>query len=53
MGDRIDRIRKNCTAETGIDDIRTDREKFDKTLASLRLTADEAVRGLGAGDFGG
>jgi hypothetical protein len=53
MGDRIDRIRKNCTAETGIDDIRTDREKFDKALASLRLTADEAMRGLGAGNFGG
>jgi hypothetical protein len=53
MDDRIDEIRKNCNADTGIDDIRTDREKFDKALASLRVTADEAMRGLGAGNFGG
>ena len=53
MDDRIDQIRQNSTPETGIDDIRTDREKFDKALASLRVTADEAMRGLGAGDFGG
>jgi hypothetical protein len=53
MDDRIDQIRKNCSPETGIDDIRTDREKFDKALASLRVTADEAMRGLGAGNFGG
>jgi len=53
MDDRIDQIRENCTPETGIDDIRTDREKFDKALASLRVTAAEAMRGLGAGDFGG
>jgi len=53
MDDRIEQIRKNCTPETGIDDIRTDREKFDKSLASLRVTADEAMRGLGGGDFGG
>lgn len=46
-------FRKNCTPETGIDVIRTDREKFDKALASLRVTADEAMRGLVAGDFGG
>jgi hypothetical protein len=53
MDDRIDQIRQNCTPETGIDDIRTDREKFDKALTSLRVTADEAMRGLGAGNFGG
>jgi hypothetical protein len=53
MDDRIDQIRQNCTPETGIDDIRTDREKFDKALASLRVTAEEAMRGLGGGDFGG
>lgn len=53
MGDRIDQIRLNCSPETGIDDIRTDREKFDKALASLRVTAEEAMRGLAAGDFGG
>jgi hypothetical protein len=30
----------------------TDREKFDKALAGLRVYADEAMRGLGAGIFG-
>jgi hypothetical protein len=53
MDDRIDQIRLNCSPETGIEDIRTDREKFDKALTSLRVTADEAMRGLGGGDFGG
>jgi hypothetical protein len=53
MDDRIEEIRKNCTPETGIDDIRTEKDKFDKALASLRVTADEAMRGLGAGNFGG
>lgn len=53
MDDRIEQIRKNCTPETGIDDIKTDREKFDKSLTSLRVSADEAMRGLGAGNFGG
>ena len=28
MDQRIDEIRENCTPETGIDDIRTDRDKF-------------------------
>jgi hypothetical protein len=46
-------FQKDCTPEIGIDDIRTDREKFDEALASLRVTADEAMRGLGAGDVGG
>ena len=53
MEDRIDQIRDNCSPETGIDDIRTDREKYDRALVKLRVTADEAMRGLGAGDFGG
>jgi hypothetical protein len=53
MDDRIDEIRRKCTPETGIDDIRTEKNKFDKALASLRVTADEAMRGLGAGNFGG
>ena len=53
MDDRIDQIRKNCNPETGIDDIRTDREQFDKALVSLRVSTDEAMRGLGAGNFGG
>ena len=53
MDDRIEHIRDNCTPETGIDDIRTEKEEFDKHLATLRVTADEAMRGLGAGNFGG
>lgn len=53
MDERIEQIRDNCTPETGIDDIRTDREKFDKSLATLRVTAEEAMKGLGAGNFGG
>jgi len=51
--DRIEQIRENCTPETGIADIRTDREEFDKSLTKLRVTAEEAMQGLGAGDFGG
>ena len=53
LDDRIEQIRANCTPETGIDDIRTDKELFDKSLTTLRMTADEAMRGLGAGNFGG
>jgi hypothetical protein len=53
MDDRLEQIRENCTPETGIDDIRTDRELFDKSLSRLRITAEEAMRGLGAGNFGG
>ena len=53
MDDRIEQIRDNCTPETGIDDIRTDREEFDKHLTTLRVKADEAMKGLGAGNFGG
>ena len=49
----IDWINDNCTPETGIDDIRTEREKFDKHLATLRIKTDEAMRGLGGGNFGG
>lgn len=53
MDDRIDQIRKNCSPDTGIDDIRTDKMKFDQSLSKLRVTAEEAMRGLGAGNFGG
>jgi len=53
MDERIDQIRENCSPETGIDDIRTDKDKFDKSLSRLRVTAEEAMRGLGAGNFGG
>jgi hypothetical protein len=53
MDDRLDHIRENCSPETGIDDIRTDREKFNASLTTLRVTAEEAMIGLGGGDFGG
>lgn len=53
MDERIEQIRINCTPEMGIDDIRTDRQKFDQALGSLRVKAEEAMIGLGAGDFGG
>ncbi len=53
MDDRIEDIRDNCTPETGMDDIRTEREDFDKHLATLRVKTDEAMRELGAGNFGG
>jgi hypothetical protein len=53
MDQRIEQIRQNCKPETGIDDIRTERELFDQSLSKLRVTAEEAMRGLGAGDFGG
>jgi hypothetical protein len=53
MDDRIEQIRENCTPETGIDDIRTERKAFDANMSKLRMTADEAMQGLGAGDFGG
>ena len=51
--DRIEQIRENCTPETCLDDIRTEREEFSKHMTSLRVKADEAIEILGAGNFGG
>lgn len=53
MDDRIEEIREKCTPETGVDDIKTEREEFDKSLGSLRVTANEAMRYLGPGNLGG
>jgi len=53
MDDRIDQIRENCTPETGMDDIQTDREAFHKSISTLRVTMEEAMQGLGSGNFGG
>ena len=53
MDGRIEEIRANCTPETGIDDIKTDKEKFDTSLGRLRVTANEAMRHLGPGNLGG
>ena len=43
MGDRVEQIRENCTPQMGIDDIRTERKLFDKSLSTLRVTAEEAM----------
>ena len=53
MDVRIDSIRDNCTPETGIDDIRTEREAFDKSMAEARVKVEDAMQYLGAGNFGG
>ena len=53
MDARIEEIRDNCTPETGIDDIRTEREEFDKHMTSLRVKSEDAMQILGAGNFGG
>jgi hypothetical protein len=53
MDERIDQIRNNCSPDTGINDIRTEKEKFDESLSKLRVIAEEAMRGLGAGNLGG
>jgi len=53
MDERIDQIRESCTPETGIDDIKTDREKFDHSMSDLRVKAEDAMQVLGAGNFGG
>ena len=53
MDDRIDQIRENCKPETGLDDILTERKAFDASISKLRVSAEEAMQGLGAGNFGG
>lgn len=53
MDDRIDQIRTTCTPKTGMDDIKTEREAFNKAISTLRVNTEEAMQGLGAGNFGG
>ena len=53
LDQRIEDIRENCTPETGIDDIKTEREKFSYTLSDVRVKAEDAMKILGGGDFGG
>lgn len=53
MDERIDYVRDNCTPETGMEDIRTEREEFNKHLASARVKVEDAMQFLGAGNFGG
>ena len=53
LDQRIEDIRANCTAETGIDDIKTEREGFTYSLSELRVKAEDAMKIVSAGDFGG
>jgi hypothetical protein len=53
MDDRIEQVRSRCTPETGMDDIQTEQEAFNASLSTLRVSTDEAMRGLGGGNFGG
>ena len=53
LDQRIEDIRENCTPETGISDIRKQKEGWDYELAKLRVSAEDAMKILGAGDFGG
>ncbi|MCG6908569.1 MAG: hypothetical protein LJE94_00430 [Deltaproteobacteria bacterium] len=53
MDSRIDQIRENCTPDTGMDDIVAERKAFDAAISTLRVNAEEAMKGLGGGDFGG
>ena len=53
MDDQIDQVCENCTPETGMDDIQAERAAFNASLTSLRVSSEEALRGLGGGNFGG
>ena len=53
LDQRIEDIRANCTPETGIDDIKTEKEKFTYNLSELRVKAEDAMKIVSAGDFGG
>ena len=53
MDDRIDQIRENCTPETGIDDIKTDKEKIDQLMDGLRVKSEDDMKVLGAENLGG
>ena len=53
MDERIENIRETCTPKMGMEDIQTERDKYDKALVNVRMKTDEAMRTLGAGDFGG
>ncbi|MBI9084026.1 MAG: hypothetical protein JEZ11_10545 [Desulfobacterales bacterium] len=53
MDERIEQIRANCTPETGMEDIISERKAFDAAISTLRVNTQEAMIGLGGGDFGG
>ncbi len=53
MDERIEQIRASCTPVTGMDDIQSERDAYDQSLVNVRMKANEAMKVLGAGDFGG
>jgi DNA mismatch repair ATPase MutS len=53
LDQRIDNIRANCTPETGIDDLKSERDKFTYSLSELRVKAEDAMKIVSGGDFGG
>ena len=53
MDERIEQIRDNCSPGTGMDNIKVEREKYDRALVNVRMKVDEAMETLGAGSFGG
>jgi hypothetical protein len=53
LDERVENIRQNCSPETGIADIRSERQSFEERLSHLRVKADDAMQVLGAGNFGG
>lgn len=53
MDARIEGIRENCKPETGLIDIKTERDEYDKALVNVRMKTNEAMQVLSAGDFGG
>jgi hypothetical protein len=53
MDDRIDQIREHCNPETGMDDIQKEREAFNQSISTLRVSTEDAMRRLAGGDYGG
>ena len=53
MDERIEDIREKCAPQTCIEDIKTEREEYDKIAVSFRVKVEDAIQFLGAGNFGG
>jgi hypothetical protein len=53
MDERIEQIRASCNPATGMDDIQSERDAYDQSLVNVRMKANEAMKVLSAGDFGG
>jgi len=53
MDARVEEIRESCQPETGLQDIKTERDEYDKALVNVRMKTNEAMQALSAGDFGG